>query len=371
MGDPLLYSSNVLDPAALSYAPLGESAACLPVSALDGGSSAVTSGPTSDAASPPSDATSTLITHLARWLAWNFDASENKADLHVDQTYDHFTGSTNVMQLDIGVEASCAFKCQLHAVQFTTSIALDALIGLFDGFAGLNDPSVAGCTKLSTTPTLTLMDEYRWRIPLPSELVSAVSAALTFALTAALPGEGLTAFPAIKAIFGLIAERRFDIRVIGLEPPTTLLAQFTLTVQTLADHPYGARRAWRVRPTGVTINAQPEYRLETVEFNSYSWLPDYLGEKYGGTQTQLTWEKFLNQYVTVAAGTITDSTLLKGKTVTKLGSSRADSLNMLLSDPLMLQIISDYPTLVLEVDRQKSALSEAAPQNTAQGLPHG
>jgi len=313
----------------------------------------------SAAVSPLPDA-STLITHLARWTAWNFDPSQNKADLHVDQTYHHFVDSTNVLQFNIGTEAANAFKCQLHAVQFTTTLGLDTLIGLFDGFAGLNDPTVAGCTKLSPTAKLTLMDEFRWRIPLPSDVINGISAALTSAVTAISPASPI-AFPAIRAIVGQITERRFDIRVVGLDGPTASLPQFTLTVQTLADHPYGGRRAWRVKPTRQTINGLPEYRLETVEFNSYSWLPDYLGEKWtNGDQARLTWKNFLTQYVTVATGTITDSSLIKGQTVPSVVgssqySSRRDSLNALLSDQVMLQIISDYPTLSLEVDRQKAA----------------
>jgi hypothetical protein len=276
-----------------------------------------------------------LFEHFVTWFTLNQDERDGKLPMHIEETPPHFS---NIMHVPFASEAAVTLKFQVHSVKFTSTLDLRGLAALFDSFDSLSDPTVAECHKRSPTLTLTFNDEFRWLIPIPPKVLDTLK----------------ILFPIAGNLLPLVLKRRFDINVVQLDAVNASSTSFMFTVQTLADHPYGGRRAWRVKPTGQTFNGATEYELETTEFNSFSWLPDFIIEQQMlGEPPRLTWERFLTRFVKMANGSITDGSGLHGITIPGYvpGGTRADSVQQLVTEAEVQRVLAEYPALNDEFQR--------------------
>jgi hypothetical protein len=91
------------------------------------------------------------------------------------------------------------------------------------------------------------------------------------------------------------SRRRFDVRV---SHARTDARGFLLKVDTLANHPYGGTRAWRIRE-----HLPGFFSLETVELNSYAFLPDTIFEfASDADKTKRLWVELLARFVQAVGG---------------------------------------------------------------------
>ncbi len=295
--------------------------------------------------------------HIASWIAANYDNSFGKPEQHIDENRLATLARTlNDPPLSAAVRLLAQLaKFQIHRVRFTCPLDFTTLSRLFDAFPELIDPSVVRCERRpSLTGPLALGDEFRWSVPLLSPWGQALAQA-GGSLVVGGPLQTLVGPLGPIAAIGITQtvvqnlERRFDVRVVDIGPATG--GTFGFTVQTLYGHPYAGRRSWRL----VTTGTPNEVELETVEFNRFPWLLDIIAESMRpssdgtpGEDARLNWQRFLENFVARAGGTISDASLVRGRTLYTLPQA-------LPFDPDAQRVLREYTALASEFARVQGA----------------
>jgi hypothetical protein len=243
-----------------------------------------------------------LATHVREWLRGNHDESWGKTVIPF--------ADTRLKALPASVLPAGRgdhLKCQLHSITFnhpTASIPALAQT-LATQFGQLLPPDQAEILLHQPLP-LRLGSEFRWFIRPPgyTERASQVLDALIdrsrrLALSRATV-EFLEAERDQEAKNRDPFLRRFDVRIREMTGPTE--DHFGFTVETLSNHPYGARRSWRLRRgPGAGV-----YEFTTVEFNSFAWLIDLEVELVtAATLTRSLWTHLLRNFVVAVGGQAT------------------------------------------------------------------
>jgi hypothetical protein len=267
----------------------------------------------------------TLGEHLLEWVKQNYDTGVNKQELHMDD---------NKLKTIYPIAANL-IKFQLHSTIFKTEVTFETIADSLQEFENIVTIPGVKCEKIvkQYPRRLSKEDEFRFNISLLQD-----KPLIKYLLVTSLPAS-ISHKERLKLIDSLL-NRTLDVRLIDV---TFTSPSVTFTAQTLSNHPYGARRSWRLKMT-----ANPnEYIIETVEANSFPWLIDYFVEKQtGGKDALVLWEKFLKEVIRRNRGLIIDDTLIDGKKTTFYGS-----LDEVLSNTVVQEKLSEYPLLAEEVNR--------------------
>ena len=135
-------------------------------------------------------------------------------------------------------------------------------------------------------------------------------------------------------------QRRFDVRVIVSSRTSS---EYIMSVQTLNNHVYAGRRAWRIRRL-----AANSYLFQTTEVNTYPWIADWFSEIYLPRRNdrmiaEVAWESFLHIFVNAVNGTVTEGGRAPGRTLLAEGADRVASSRTIQNDADALAAFAAFP----------------------------
>jgi len=277
-----------------------------------------------------------LLIHIISWAAQNFNPFYEKDERHINQR--NLPVDPEVVINNNKISGSDLIKFQLHRIAFTSEKDFISLANIFNSFENIVDPSVIECIKHTSgndPKKLNKGDEFRWRVSAEKSLGIKKIYDVEHEIQE-LFGE-LT-----QKIIDTLSKRRFDVRIININMDTSL-DTVEFTAQTLWDHPYAGRRAWKL-----IKESENQFVIETAEINTFPWLPDLVFELVtNGEDARLNWEMFLRRFVNkldFAAGNITDSEFLSGYTI-------YGDKNAINNDAQAQEILSKYIDLSNEYNR--------------------